>query len=151
MLKSFLLFFRRSFTTNLQLKLEVVFLTKQLEIYQRTSNKLNINKSDRLFFSLLKGMLLNWKERLFIVKPDTLIRWHRKGFRIYWKWKSKDNSGRPKIEREVVTLIKQMASDNPLWGVPKIHGELLKLGFSVCESTVQRYLPTKGGRTMGQR
>ena len=151
MFRYLFLFLFNSMKTKTQLILEVIFLTKQLEIYQRTSNKVKINKSDRLFFSLLKGMLLNWKERLFIVKPDTLIRWHRKGFRIYWKWKSKDNSGRPKIEREIITLIKQMASDNPLWGVPKIHGELLKLGFKVCESTIQRYLPTKGGRTMGQR
>jgi hypothetical protein len=88
MLKSLLLFFRKSFTTNLQLKLEIIFLTKQLEIYQRTDPKLKIHRTDRMFFSLIMDLFSNWKERLFIVKPETVIKWHRTAFRIFWRWKS---------------------------------------------------------------
>ena len=83
MIKSILLFFRKSFTTNFKLKLEVIFLTKQLEIYQRTDPKLKIKKTDRMFFILIMDLLLNWKERLFIVKPETVIKWHRTAFRIF--------------------------------------------------------------------
>src|ERR1035437_3231630 len=89
----------------------------------------------------MKDLLSNWKERIFIVKPNTIIKWHREGFRIYWKQKSKAKGGRPKIDREVIDLIKQMANENPLWGVPRIHGELKKLGYDVSQSTVQRYFP----------
>ena len=151
MLKSLLLFLQKTFKTNTQLKLENIFPAKQLEIYKRTTLKLKIKRSDRLFFILIKDLLSNWRERLFIVRPATIIKWHRKSFRIYWKRKSKTNGGRPMINREVVDLIKQMANENPLWGVPRIHGELLKLGFEISQSTVQRYFPKRGGRTMVQR
>jgi putative transposase len=100
----------------------------------------------------MMNMFSNWKERIFIVKPETLIRWHRKGFHIFWKRKTKNNKGgRPKINKEVIELIKQMVIENPLWGVPRVHGELLKLGYDVSQSTVQRYFPKRGGRTIGQR
>jgi transposase InsO family protein len=152
MIKSLLLFFRKSFETNLQLKLEVIFLTKQIEILQRTTPKIKTKITDRIFFIVMMDLFSNWKERIFIVKPDTLIRWHRKGFRIFWKRKTKNNKGgRPKINKEVIELIKQMAIENPLWGVPRVHGELLKLGYDISQSTVQRYFPKRGGRTIGQR
>jgi putative transposase len=125
-------------------------LTKQLEIYKRTDPKLKISRIDRMFFSLMMDWLSNWKERMFIVKTDTVIKWHREGFRIYWKWKSKPKGGRPKVNREVITLIKKMANENSDWGAPRIHGELKKLGFDISESTVQRYMPKKGKRTNGQ-
>ena len=82
MFKSLLLFFRKSFTTNLQLKLEIILLAKQLEIYQRSDPKLKINRSDRMIFSLMKDLLSNWKERIFIVKPETIIKWHRTAFKF---------------------------------------------------------------------
>jgi hypothetical protein len=150
MLKSLLLFFLKSFSTKAKLQLEVLFLTKQLEIYQQTDPKLKIKRTERIFFSLLKDLLSNWKERIFIVKPNTIIKWHRKGFRIYWKWKSKPKGGIPKLSREVINLIKQMANDNQSWGAPRIHRELKKLGFDISESTVQRYMPKKWKRTTGQ-
>jgi hypothetical protein len=75
---------------------------------------------------------------------------HRTAFKLYWRWKSQHKGGRPKVSREVIILIKQMANDNPSWGAPRIHGELIKLGFNICESTVQRYMPKKGKRTIGQ-
>ncbi|MCX6173916.1 MAG: helix-turn-helix domain-containing protein [Ignavibacteriales bacterium] len=86
-----------------------------------------------------------------IIKPATVINWHRKGFKLYWKWKSRSEGGRPKIPQEQINLIKQMANENPLWGVPRIHGEILKLGFDISESTVMRYISKKNGRTSGQR
>jgi transposase InsO family protein len=95
-------------------------------------------------------LLYNWKERLFIVKPDTLIKWHRLGFHYFWRWKSGTEGGRPSMNLEVVILIKKMANENPTWGAPRIHGELLKLGYKICESTVQRYMPKKGKRNNGQ-
>ena len=125
-------------------------LAKQLEIYQRTDPKLKIKRSDRMFFSLIMDLLSNWKARMFIVKPETVIKWHRTAFRIFWRWKSQHKGGRPKISKEVIALIKQMANENSKWGAPRIHGELKKLGFEVSESTVQRYMPKKGGRTTGQ-
>ena len=85
MIKSILLFFRKSFTANLQLKLEVIILTKQLEIYQRTDPKLKLKRTDRMFFTFIMYWLYNWKERLFIVKPETVIKWHRTAFRIFWR------------------------------------------------------------------
>jgi hypothetical protein len=150
MFKSLLLFFRKSFTTNLQLKLEIILLAKQLEIYQRSDPKLKINRSDRMIFSLMKDLLSNWKERIFIVKPETVIKWHRTAFRIFWRWKSQHNGGRPKVSREVINLIKQMANENPQWGAPRINGELQNPGFDISEFTVQRYMLKKGKRNNGQ-
>ena len=150
MLKSLLLLLRRSIKTRTQLILENIFLAKQLEIDQRTDPKLKIKKSDRLFFGLMMDLLSNWKERIFIVKPETVIKWHRSAFKFYWRWKSKSKGGRPKVTREVINLIKQIANENPSWGAPRIHGELKKLGFNLSESTVQRYMPKKGKRNNGQ-
>lgn len=150
MVKSLYLIIKMSFKNKIQLLLEVIMLAKQLEIYQRTDPKLKIKRTDRIFFSLMMDWLFNWKERMFIVKPDTVIKWHRTAFKLYWRWKSRPKGGRPKVSREVINLIKQMANENPDWGAPRIHGELLKLGFDICESTVQRYMPKKGRRTTGQ-
>jgi len=150
MLKSLFLLFRKSIKTKTQLILENILLHKQLEIYRPTDPKMNIKRTDRMFFRLMMDWLSNWKERMFIVKPDTVIRWHRTAFRILWRWKSRPTGGRPKIGREVIALIKKMANENPTWGVPRIHGELLKLGINICEATVQRYMPKKGKRNNGQ-
>src|SRR5260370_23373699 len=75
-----------------------------------------------------------------VVQPDTILRWHRAGFRAYWRWKSRGRPGRPKIEHELRDLIRRMSRENPLWGAPRIHGELLKLGFEVAESTDSKYM-----------
>ena len=150
MFKSLFLFLRKLFSAKTQLILENIFLHKQLEIYQRTDTKLNIKRTDRMFFSLMMDLLHNWKERLFIVTPDTVIKWHSTAFKFYWRWKSRPKGGRPKVSRDVIALIKQMANENSEWGAPRIHGELQKLGFDISESTVQRYMPKKGRRTTDQ-
>jgi Integrase core domain len=88
-----------------------------------------------------------------IVRPETVLRWHRAGFRAYWRWKSRGRPGRPKIDRELRDLIRKMSKENPLWGAPRIHGELLQLGLKVAESTVSNYMvkrrgaPSQGWRT----
>jgi hypothetical protein len=88
-----------------------------------------------------------------IIRPETVVRWHRVGFRRYWRWKSRSLGGRPKIDAELRVLIRRMSAENPLWGAPRIHGELLKLGFKVAQSSVAKYMvkrcgpPSQGWRT----
>jgi hypothetical protein len=90
---------------------------------------------------------------LTIIRPETLVRWHRAGFRRYWRWKSRRVGGRPQIEAELRVLIRRMSLGNPLWGAPRIHGELLKLGFGVAQSSVAKYMvkrrepPSQGWQT----
>jgi hypothetical protein len=79
-------------------------------------------------------------DALRIIRPETLVRWHRAGFRRYWRWKSRSAGGRPPIDAELRALIRQMSVDNPLWSAPRIHGELLKLGFEVAKSSVAKYM-----------
>ncbi len=85
-------------------------------------------------------MLRTWKQALFIVQPETLLRWHRERFRFFWKHKSKADSRQPKISPETIALIKEMASNDRLWGAERIRGELLKLGIRVCKRTIQKYM-----------
>jgi transposase InsO family protein len=87
---------------------------------------------------------------MFIVKTETEIKWHKTAFKFYWRWKSQHKGGRPKVSREVIDLIKQMANENPDWGASRIHGQLMKLGINIGESTVQRYMPKKRKRTTDQ-
>ena len=110
MLKFLYIIIKMSFKNKIQLILEVIMLAKQLEIYQRTDPILKIKRVDRMFFSLMMNWLSNWRERMFIVKPDTVIKWHRTIFRIHWRWKSKLKGERPKVIWEVINMIKQMPS-----------------------------------------
>jgi len=95
---------------------------------------------DRFFWTTLRSVWSRWTDVLVIVKPETVVGWHRAGFRLYWRWRSRTRGGRPKITDEIRVLIHRMAEENAGWGAPKIHGELLKLGFAVSERTVARYL-----------
>jgi putative transposase len=151
MVRSFVSFCLGFFKSRTQLQLEMVYLRKQLEILTRTSAKPRLRPSDRFFFSILTNIFSSWKSTLLIIKPETVIRWHQQGFKVYWRWKSRSALGRPRIPQEQIDLIKQIANDNPLWGVPRIHGEILELGFDISEATVQRYLPRKPHRTTRQR
>jgi len=151
MLRSYLSFCLSLFKSHTQLHLEILFLRKQLEIVTRTSPKLRLRPSDRFFMSIVTDLFDSWKEALLIFKPETVIRWHRQSFRVFWKWKSRSALGRPRIPQDQIDLIKQMAADNPLWGAPRIHGEMLKLGFDISEATVQRYMPRRPQRTTRQR
>ena len=97
--------------------------------------------SDRVFWLALRRCWPRWKETLAIVQPETVIRWHREGFRRYWRWKSRRRAGRPSTTAEIRALVRRMAAENPTWGAPRIHGEVLKLGLEVSERTVSRYMP----------
>jgi hypothetical protein len=99
-----------------------------------------LNSLDRLFWTLLHRGWSRWADVLVLVKPETVVGWHRAGFRLYWRWRSRPRGGRPKIDAEVRALIQRLANENASWGAPRIHGELLKLGFAVSERTVARYL-----------
>jgi hypothetical protein len=99
-----------------------------------------VNRLDRLFWTTLRGFWPRWADVLVIVKPETVICWHRAGFRLYWRWRSRARNGRPKITAEGRELIRRLAQENDDWGAPKIHAELLKLGFQVSERTVAWYL-----------
>lgn len=139
MIKSLLSFILTLFKSRTQLQLENIFLRKQLEILSRSNKRSVIKQSDRIFFSLSKRVLNNWKDNLVIVKPETVIKWHRKGFKLFWKMKSKHKGGRKRIDFEARKLIIQLAKENVYWGIPRIHGELLKLGYNISQSTVFRY------------
>ena len=109
-------------------------------VLQRTrSPRLPLAKPDRRLWVLL-SRLDRWRTALVIVKPETVIAWHRRGFRLWWTWKSRRRMGRPTVPADVRTLIRTMAQANPRWGAPRIHGELLKLGIDVCQATVAKYM-----------
>src|SRR5438874_11039742 len=95
-------------------------------------------KTDRMLLVLLARMIRTWKQALYIVQPETLLRWHRQGFKLFWKYKSRAASAKPKISVETVALIKEMAKNNRLWGAERIRGELLKLDMHVCKRTIQK-------------
>jgi len=120
--------------------LEVLALRQQVAVLKRKRPRPPLNSLDRFFWTALQRLWSRWTDVLVIVKPETVIGWHRAGFRLYWRWRSRPGSGRPKITDEIRVLIRRLAKDNPDWGAPKIHGELLKLGFTVSERTVARYL-----------
>jgi len=99
-----------------------------------------VKRLDRLFWTTLRRFWPRWSDVLVIVRPETVIGWHRAGFRFYWRWRSRPSGGRPQIAEEVRLLIRRLAEENADWGAPKIHGELQKLGFVVSERSVARYL-----------
>src|SRR6201988_2184283 len=132
---------------NATLRHQLVALRRQLKGRARLTN------DDRWFFVQLYRWFPSILPALMIIRPATLLRWHRAGFRRYWPWKSHSRGGRPTIEAEVRALIQQMSTENLLWGAPRIHGELLKLGSEVAQSSVAKYmvkrrgLPSQGWRT----
>jgi hypothetical protein len=119
---------------------EVLALRQQVAVLKRSRPRPPLRPLDRLFWTLLRATWSRWKDALVIVQPETVVGWHRAGFRLYWRWKSRRRGGRPKITEEIRVLIRRLAKENSDWGAPKIHGELQKLGFVLSERTVARYL-----------
>jgi hypothetical protein len=107
--------------------------------------RVRLTNSDRWFLIQLYRWFPSILNVLTIVRPETVVRWHRAGFRCYWRWKSRPRGGRPQIDAELQALIRQMSIENPLWGAPRIHGELLKLGFAVAQSSVAKYMVKRPG------
>ena len=131
-----------SFKTSAELRLENLALRQQLGVLRRSAPKrLRLTKADRAFWVWLKGVWARWDQALMIVKPETVLAWHRNGFRLFWTWRvRRGKPGRPGIPHEVRDLIRMISRNNPRWGAPRIHGELLKLGIEITEPTVARYM-----------
>src|SRR5215472_9846459 len=123
-----------------ELVAENALLRQQLIILKRQVKRPVCTKTDRMLLVFLARAARTWERALFIVQPDTLLRWHRELFRLYWKRKSKVSSHKPKLAAETIALIKEMAKDNRLWGAERIRGELLKLGMRACKRTIQKYM-----------
>jgi putative transposase len=128
------------FQSRTDTAVEVLALRQQVAVLKRRRPRPPMRPLDRLFWTLLRATWSRWKDALVIVKPETVVGWHRAGFRLYWRWKSRRRDGRPRIKEEIRVLIRRLAQENSDWGAPKIHGELQKLGFVLSERTVARYL-----------
>ena len=127
------------FKDRADLVAENVALRHQLSCLVHRGSRPNLRPVDRVFWVLLSRFWDGWREGLAMVKPATVLAWHRKGFRLFWRWKSRKRGlGRPRISAEVRKLIVEMAEMNVGWGAPRIHGELLKLGIEISEITVSR-------------
>src|SRR6202043_4028388 len=125
---------------------EIWTLRQQINVLRRTAPKrLSFSVVDRLVFVGLYRLFPKICDALAIVKPDTIVGWHRAGFRLYWRWKSRRRGGRPKVPLEIRRLIREMSIANALWGAPRIHGELLKLGIEIGQTSVAKYMATRRG------
>jgi hypothetical protein len=142
------------FKSKLRLEAENAVLRHQLIVLRRRLHgRVRLTNNDRWFFIQLYRWFPSILKVLTIIQPETLVRWHRAGFCCYWRWRSRPLGGRPQIDTELRVLIRRMSVENPLWGAPRIHGELLKLGFEVAQSSVAKYMvkrrgpPSQGWRT----
>jgi hypothetical protein len=142
------------FRSRASLQVEILTLRHQLNVLRRKSpQRLTFASIDRLVFAGLYRLTPGVLDALKIVRPETVIRWHRAGFRAYWRWKSRPRGGRPKTPLEIRQLIREMSLAYPLWGAPRIHGELLKLGIDVGQTSVAKYMargrrpPSQGWKT----
>jgi transposase InsO family protein len=129
------------FRTRAALQLEILALRHQLGVLQRSVKRPKLTRFDRMLWAWFCGTWAAWRSALCIVKPDTVIAWHRKGFRLFWTGKvRRGQPGRPAVPKEIRKLIRKMSRENPLWGAPRIHGELLKLGIDIGETSVSKYM-----------
>jgi transposase InsO family protein len=142
------------FKSKMRLEAENAVLRHQLDVLRRRLHgRVRLTNQDRWFFIQLYRWVPSILQVLTIIRPETLVRWHRAGFRCYWRWKSRPLGGRAQIDAELRVLIRRISVENPLWGAPRIHGELLKLGFEIAQSSVAKYMvkrrgpPNQGWRT----
>src|SRR6184192_4321822 len=129
---------RSTIRTQRELALENLALRHQLAVWKARQPRPQLTATDRLFWVVLSRLWKDWRNSLQVVRPETVVGWHRQGFRRYWAWKSRRRRGRPMIRTELRDLIRRMSRANPLWGAPRIHGELLKLGLTVSQATVSK-------------
>lgn len=122
-----------------ELAVENLALRQQLAILREQSNRPRLKKRDRIFWVWLSKLWSKWRSVLLIVQPDTVVGWHRQGFKLYWRWKSRGKPGRPSMQVEIRKLIRRMSHENPLWGTPRIQSELALMGYIVAQSTVDKY------------
>src|SRR4030088_869349 len=134
------------FKSKSRLEAENAVLRHQLIVLRRKRRgRPRLTNNDRWFFIQLYRWFPSILQVLTVVRTEALVRWHRAGFRCYWHWKSRPQGGRPQIDAELRGLIRRMSMENPLWGAPRIHGELLKLGFGVAQSRVAKYVGKRRG------
>lgn len=146
LIRLFLSILAGPFKSTSRLEAENAALRQQLIVLRRKlPGRIKLSNSDRLFFVWLYRLFLSAIKAILIIRPETLVRWHRAGFRRYWRRKSRQRIGRPPIDCDLRSLIRKMNGENPLWGAPRIHGELLKLGFDVAQSTVAKYMIKRRG------
>jgi hypothetical protein len=146
-LAKLLLVVRSRLKSRARLEAENLVLRQQVIVLSRKSqSRVRLRNFDRLIFVSLYRCFPAILNAITVIKPETVICWHRRGFRAYWRWKSRRHGGRPKIDREIRDLIRRMRKENPLWGAPRIHGELLMLGIEVAQSTpVEASMPMRQG------
>ena len=131
----------KSSRTARRLHTEILALRQQVAVLKRKRPRPLLRKADRVFWVILSCLWPGWRHALVIVRPETVIGWHRKGFRLFWTWKSRRGKpGRPPVSREIRYLVRRMSRENTRWGAPRIHGELLKLGFSISQAAVSKYM-----------
>src|SRR5260221_5871586 len=142
-------------TPKVRLEAENAVLRHQwIVLTRRLRRRVRLTNNDRWFLIQLYRWFPSILKVLTIIRPETLVRWHGAGFRCYWRWKSRPPGGRPQIDTELRVLIRRMSVENPLWGAPRIHGELLKLGFEIAQSSVAKYMvkrrwaPSQGWLTL---
>jgi hypothetical protein len=146
LLSFFLTLLVSSFKSKGRLEAENAALRHQLIVLRRkVCGRVQLTNGERLFLVLLYRLFPSVLRTITIIRPETLLRWHRAGFRRYWRWRSRSFGGRPQIDVDLRALIRRMSIDNPLWGAPRIHGELLKLGFEVAQSSVAKYMVKRCG------
>src|SRR5664280_492295 len=144
MLEFLLLFLRclfAGFQSHSGLVLENLALRHQLAVLKRQARKPKLRSADRLLWVGLRRIWPHWQQALLLFQPQTIIAWHRLGFRLFWRWKSRTRAGRPSVEGELIALIQRMWQANPTWGSRRIQAELAKLGIQVSDSTIRKYRP----------
>jgi len=134
---------RGFFVSRSNLILENLALRQQLTAQQRTIKRPKLKSKDRVLWTWLSRIWPEWKSALIIVKPETVIKWNRQGFKLYWRWRSRTNKvGRPRIPKKIRNLIRQMSHENLTWGAPRIESELKLFSLEVADSTVAKYMIT---------
>jgi transposase InsO family protein len=140
-IQAIFLFLRAFILGRAATAIENLALRQQVAVFKQSVKRPNLRPRDRVFWVVLSRLWRNWRSALAIVQPETVIRWHRRGFKLYWKWKSRRGKpGRPPIEREIRDLIRRMSRENPTWGAPRIVSELALLGHEVAKQTVAKYM-----------
>ncbi len=134
------IFLRAAVRSQAELAAENLALRQQLAVLEQGSKRPRLRNRDRIFWTWIARLWSNWRSVLVIVQPETVIRWHKQGFRLYWRWKSRSRKpGRPKIDAEIRKLIRRMSLENPTWGTPRIRSELRLLGYEASKATVDKY------------
>jgi hypothetical protein len=140
-LKACVLLLRAMLVPKAWLAIENLALRQQVAVFKQSVKRPNLRPRDRVFWVWLSRLWSNWRSALVIVQPETVIKWHGQGFKLYWRWKSRRGKpGRPPIEREIRELIRRMSRENPTWGAPRIVSELALLGHDVAQQTVAKYM-----------